>query len=101
MQILERSIYTRLIPSGIYCYVVNDSRSDGFNAQVGQARARCRKTQSTTLIFAKISLWAGSTLTLLSVAAFSIAAHPTCAAEYYLGTIGMSLIIAGLVSFIN
>jgi len=57
--------------------------------------------QWSAMLFAKIILWIGSTLTLLSVAAFSIVAHPTYAPEYYVGTIGLSLIIAGLLSFIN
>ena len=75
--------------------------TDNFNAKIGQARTRRQKMQLVTMVFAKITVWIGSTLTVLSIAAFSIAVHPTYASEYYLGTIGLSLIIAGLLSFIN
>ena len=54
--------------------------------------------QSLRMIVGKFALWLGSTLALLSVAAASIVTYQTYAPEYYAAAMGLSLVIAGLLT---
>jgi uncharacterized membrane protein HdeD (DUF308 family) len=65
-------------------------------ARFGQGQ-RCEKTMGHRK--ARFALWVGSTLTLLAIGGVSTVTFPYLAIYYYTAVIGLSLIVAGLLSY--
>jgi hypothetical protein len=52
-------------------------------------------------LFTKIVLWSGATLTLMAAAGASAVTYPAYSVYYFTGVGGLSLIVGGLLNFLN